>query len=585
VRGGGSAPTTEKPREQPTALVEERSVRVEATRLDAVAADVDQIVVGVSGRERRGRDLDRMEQELRDATQLLRTGLAEARIRDDARPRALSDALDRLRALEAEFGSHARETRRESEREGLVAHGLRDLLQDLRMVPAQSALASLRPTVRDAAAKLGKKVRLVLTGGDVRLDRRVLDELKAPLLHLVRNGLDHGVELPEARAAAGKPEEATLEVRVEPRGDRVVFTVRDDGGGLSPDRLRAVAVQRGLMTAVEAGRLTDAEAARIAFQPGISTAPEITALSGRGVGLDVVADAVRRLGGTVEVSFERGRGTTFTLEAPLTISGTVGLLFRAAGGIALLPLDAVESVVIVRMGDVGTIAGQAFVTVEGAQVPYMSMAQVLGASEGPSATDITVALLVSFGGRRVALAVEEILGEHPMVVASLGRRLAAVRRLAGAAVLDDGHVVAVLQPGELVGAPRVQGGTKAQVRARVIVADDSLSTRAAAKTLLEIAGFAVMPAADGQEAFDLARENGCDLVVSDVQMPRMDGLELTRRLKQHPLLSRVPVILVTSLDAPEDRAAGLKAGADGYLVKREIARGGLLSLVRKLLPE
>jgi two-component system chemotaxis sensor kinase CheA len=210
---------------------------------------------------------------------------------------------------------------------------------------------------------------------------------------------------------------------------------------------------------------------------------------------------------------------------------------------------------------------------------------VLGASEGPSATDITVALLVSFGGRRVALAVEEILGEHPMVVASLGRRLAAVRRLAGAAVLDDGHVVAVLQPGELVGAPRVQGGTKAQVRARVIVADDSLSTRAAAKTLLEIAGFAVMPAADGQEAFDLARENGCDLVVSDVQMPRMDGLELTRRLKQHPLLSRVPVILVTSLDAPEDRAAGLKAGADGYLVKREIARGGLLSLVRKLLPE
>jgi len=586
LRGGACVATAEPlRRERPAAPVEERSVRVESTRLEAVAADVDQMVVGVSGRERRGRDLDRMEQELRDASQLLRTGLAEARIRDEDRPRALSDALDRLRTLEAEFGSHARETRRESEREGLIAHGLRDLLQDLRMVPAQTALASLRPAVRDAASKVGRKVRLVLTGGDVRLDRRVLDELKAPLLHLVRNGVDHGIELPEVRSAAGKPEEATLEVRVEPRGDRVVFLVRDDGAGLSPDRLRAVAVQRGLMTAAEAGRLTDAEAARIAFQPGISTSPEITALSGRGVGLDVVAEAVRRLGGTVEVSFERGRGTTFTLEVPLTMSGTAGLLFRAAGGTALLPLDAVERVVIVRSGDVGTIGGHAFVTVEEVQVPYTSMAQVLGAGAGPSATDTTVALLISSGGRRRALAVDEILGEHPMVVASLGRRLATVRRLAGAAVLDDGRVVSVLQPAELVGSPSVQGGAKARARPRVIVADDSLSTRAAAKTLLEIAGFAVMPAADGQEAFELARESGCDLVVSDVQMPRMDGLELTRRLKQHPSLSRVPVILVTSLDAPEDRAAGLKAGADGYLVKREIARGALLSLVRKLLPE
>jgi two-component system chemotaxis sensor kinase CheA len=475
--------------------------------------------------------------------------------------------------------------RRESEREGLIAHGLRDLLKDLRMVPAQIALASLRPAVREGAAKLGKKVRLLITGGDVRLDRRVLDELKGPLLHLVRNGLDHGIEGPEVRAASGKVEEATLEVRVEPRGDRVLFTVRDDGAGMSPERLRAVAVQRGLMTAVEAGRLTDAEAARIAFRPGISTAPEITALSGRGVGLDVVADAVRRLGGTVDVAFERGRGTTFSLEAPLAMSGTAGLLFKAGGGTALLPLESVQSVVIVRPGEVGTIAGRAVITVEGAQVPYASMAQALSSGTGPSPTETAVALVIAVGGRRAALAVDEILGEHPMVVASLGKRLGGVRRLAGAAVLDDGRVVSVLQPGELIGAQGAPEEAKAAPRLRVVVADDSLSTRAAAKSILEIAGYTVLPAADGQEAFDLAREKGCDLVVSDVQMPRMDGLELTRRLKGHPALARVPVILVTSLDGPEDRAAGLKAGADGYLVKREVARGALLELVRRLLPE
>jgi two-component system chemotaxis sensor kinase CheA len=438
--------------------------------------------------------------------------------------------------------------------------------------------------VHEAAARLGKKVRLVLTGGEVRLDRRVLDELRGPLLHLVRNGVDHGIEEPAVRAAAGKPEEATLEVRVDPRGDRVVFTVRDDGAGLSPERLRAVAVQRGLMTAAEADRLSDAEAARIAFQPGVSTAAEITALSGRGVGLDVVAEAVRRLGGTVEVSFERGRGTTFALEAPLALTGTAGLLFRAAGGLGLVPLDAVESVLLVRPGEAGRLAGQAVVSVEGAQVPYVSLAQVLGVGEGPAATETTVALLVTSGSKRAAIAVDEILGEHPMVVASLGRRLAAVRMLAGAAVLDDGRVVSVLRPAELVAARTVTEGPRQAARARIVVADDSLSTRTAAKSLLEIAGFAVLPAVDGQEALDIVREAGCDLVVSDVQMPKMDGLELTRRIKSDPRLARVPVILVTSLDAPEDRAAGLRAGADGYLVKREVARGGLLDLVRRLLP-
>jgi two-component system chemotaxis sensor kinase CheA len=581
--GGGRAqgPDAEPP---PVAAPVEQSIRVESGRLDSVAADVDLIVVGVSARERRGRELERMEESLRDAVQRIRTGLAEARIRDDARPRGISEGLERLRGVEAEFARHAREARREAEREGLIAHGLRDALQDLRMVPAQTVLSSLRQAARETAARLGKKVRFVVRGGEVRLDRRVLEDLKGPLLHLVRNGIDHGIEAPEARAAAGKPAEATLEVRVDPRGDRVVFTVRDDGAGISPDRLRAVAVQRGLMTAVEAGKLSDAEAARIAFQPGISTASEITSVSGRGVGLDVVAEAVRRLGGTVDVSFERGAGTTFSLEAPLAMTGTAGLLFRAAGGLGLLPLDAVESVLLVRQGEVGTIAGRAVVTVEGVQVPYTSLAQVLGTGAGPTATETTVALLVSSVGRRAAVAVDEVLGEHPMVVAPLGKRMASVRWLAGAAVLDDGRVVSVLSPAELVGAHRVQEGRAAAPRSRIIVADDSLSTRAAAKSILEIAGFAVITAADGQEALELAREGGCDLIVSDVQMPRMDGLELTRRVKADPKLAGVPVILVTSLNAPEDRSAGLKAGADGYLVKRDVARGALLDLVRSLLP-
>jgi len=587
LRGAAASVQADPGREAPDAAPgrgEERSIRVDATRLDAVSADVDQIVVGLSRRERRGRELQRLEQALRDAARLVQRGLAEAGLREDARPRSLADGLERLRAIGVEFGRHARELRRESDSERVSAHALRDALQDLRMIAAQTALSGLRPTVRDIAAKLGKRVALRLAGGEVRLDRRILDELKAPLLHLVRNAIDHGVEAPEARRAAGKPAEATLEVRVEARKDHVVFTIRDDGAGLSPERLRAAAVQRGLVSAADAARLSDADAAQLAFQAGVSTAAEITSLSGRGVGLDVVAEAARRLGGSANVSFERGGGTTFVVEVPLTISGSSGFLFRAAGGLGIVPADAVERVLLVAPQDVGTVAGQATVDVDGAPVPYSSMAQALETTGGVTGTGATVALLVASGGKRVALAVDEVLGEQAMVVSSLGRRMASVRHIAGAAALDDGRVVAVLQPAHLVGASRVTQAAQEAARPRIVVADDSLTTRTAAKAILEIAGFQVLPAADGEEALALARDPGCELVVSDVQMPRLDGLELTRRLKADPRLSRVPVILVTALDAPEDRVAGLKAGADGYLVKRDVQRGKLLELVRQLLP-
>jgi two-component system, chemotaxis family, sensor kinase CheA len=224
------------------------------------------------------------------------------------------------------------------------------------------------------------------------------------------------------------------------------------------------------------------------------------------------------------------------------------------------------------------------VCVERDHVPFVPMAQILGASGAAKATGMAVALLVAAGGKRVAFAVDEVLGEQPIVVSALGRRMAAAPHIAGAAVLDDGRVVAVLQPAHLVGTARVPEQAKGPSRARIIVADDSLGTRAAMKAILELAGFLVLPAADGEEALALARESGCDLVVSDVQMPRLDGLGLTRRLKADPKLARVPVVLITSLDAAEDRAAGLDAGAEGYLVKSDVQRGKLLDLVRQLLP-
>jgi two-component system chemotaxis sensor kinase CheA len=286
----------------------------------------------------------------------------------------------------------------------------------------------------------------------------------------------------------------------------------------------------------------------------------------------------------VDVTFEPGKGTAFVLEVPLTVSGATGLLVRAAGGLSLLPADAVERVLLVAEGDVTAFGGEETVEVDGRPVPFTTMARALGGGAAPAAAGPRVALLLASGGRRVAIAVDEVLGSHTILVSPLGPRLEAARHLAGAAVLDDGRVVGVLQPAQLVGERRRVPISEGPRRARVIVADDSLSTRMTVKHLLELAGFVVLPAADGEEALALAREGGCDLVVTDVQMPRLDGLGLTRRLKGDPGLARIPVILVTSLGRPEDHAAGLEAGADGYVVKGDVQRGRLIELVRRLLP-
>jgi len=356
-------------------------------------------------------------------------------------------------------------------------------------------------------------------------------------------------------------------------------------GSISP---RCAAPRCGAVSEA-AARLSDGDAAQLIFQPGLSTAAAVTEISGRGVGLDVVRDTANRLQGTVEVGFEPGKGTRFDLDVPMTLSAAAALLFRVGRELAALPAETVARVLLLSDTDVGTVAGRAMVKVGGAQLPYSPMSAILGVSAAPQEgrPRLRPALVVLAGGQRVVLGVEEVLGQQELVVSGLGSRMTRVPHLAGAAVLDDGRVVGVLAAGELVrrAQPAGVGPRSAGIqRPRVLVADDSLTTRSAMKAVLEIAGYTVTAAADGEEAFALLATANAQLVVSDVQMPRLDGLGLTRRIKADPRLRALPVILVTSLDAPEDRAAGLEAGADGYLVKREVERGKLLDLVRQLLP-
>jgi two-component system chemotaxis sensor kinase CheA len=308
------------------------------------------------------------------------------------------------------------------------------------------------------------------------------------------------------------------------------------------------------------------------------------------VGLDVVQTTATRLQGAVDLSYEKGNGTRFTIDLPLILAGALGLLVRTGTAVVAIPSDAVERVLRLAPGDVGTVAGHVVARVEDEQLPFHPLSTSIGMPRLPLAIESgkpQTAMVLALGGVRAVFAMDAVVGQQEIVVRSLGRHLQTVSHLAGAAVLDDGSVVPVLNAPELLrvaAAPVVLRAATEVRRSHILVCDDALTTRFAIKSLLEIAGYSVVTAGDGEEALGILERTPCQLVVSDWQMPRLDGIGLTRRIRAHPKLSHLPVILCTSLDSPQERAAGLEAGADGYLVKREVERGKLLDLVRQLLP-
>ena len=567
----------------------DRSIRVLASALDSLARQLELLALAEGRHARRARELLAGEAALREATG--RVEEAATALRSSGIPvgkEALDEGVARLRAVAVDVARLAREGRRESEGQRLAAAVLREDLRALRMVPAAMLLEPVRRVAREVAGRLSRDVEVVLAGNDVRLDRRVVDLLRDPLVHLVRNSVDHGIESPSDRIVAGKPTAGRITVKVEPRGGRVGLVVEDDGRGLDPRAIRAAAVKKGLVSAEAAAQLADGDVVKLIFKAGVSTALTVTEVSGRGVGLDVVQEVIDQLQGSIDVRWETGRFTRFDLEVPLTLAATAALLFRVGRDVAALPAETVERVLLHGEKELGTVAGRVMLEVGGEQLAYAHLGRLLGATTAAApagAKARRVALILRHGGQRAALGVEELLGQQEVVVSPLGARVASVAHIAGAAMLDDGRVVGVLAAPELLRRAQPATATRAAAgKVKVLVADDALTTRSAMKALLEIAGYAVVAASDGEEALALLREGGVQMVVSDVQMPRLDGLGLCRAVKGDPFLRQIPVVLVTSMDAPEDRAAGLEAGADGYVVKREVERGRLLELVRQLLP-
>ena len=460
-------------------------------------------------------------------------------------------------------------------------------LRELRMVPFSRLCEGLDRIVRDLARDSGKEADLFVEGGHVELDRAVLDALRSPLVQIIRNAIDHGIERPEERRSSGKPSRARITVSAALRGSRVEVQVADDGRGLDLEAIRKRAEEQGIPLPSDESLI-----ARMIFLPAFSTSRTPTSISGRGVGLDIVRSRIEALNGEVRVMFSAGSGTTFVLAVPLTLTTIRALLVRSAGEMYAIDAACVARLQRVASGDVHVAEGRTLITIDGVPIPIVHLNEALGWPAGdPEPASMLLVVVLEVAQQRVAVVVDALIAEQELVVKNLGQRLIRVRNISGATFLPDGRIALILNASDLIASvlegaahiPLLAPSRAEELRRRVLVVDDSITTRTLEKSILEAAGFDVVSAADGEEAWRLLQERSVDLVVTDIEMPRMDGLDLTRAIRASRRLRTLPVILVSALDRQEDRERGIEAGADAYLVKKTFDQRSLLETIARLL--
>jgi len=472
-----------------------------------------------------------------------------------------------------------------------VLNDLHQRSMELRMLPASYIFSLFPRAVRDMAREFSKKIELKIEGEDTLIDKRVLEEIYDPLIHILRNAVDHGIEMPEERAALGKPETGTIVISARQEGDRIIIEVSDDGRGIDPELIKRIALKKGLISEAEAKTISDREAIYLIFKPGFSSKATTTETSGRGIGMDVVKLHIEeKLKGHVEIETEKGKGTTFILTLPLTLAVVRCLLIKTAGMLFAVPTSNVQETLIFEDNDIVISGGERQLKLRDEFLPFVKLADVLGMQgiyEGK------LALIVNMAGKTIAYEVEEILDEIPVVIKPIDDAINKSRLFAGATILGSGDIVLILNLAELVRSTNatsfIEGKGVRTVsktsgrKPRILVVEDSLTTRELEISLLRAAGYEVEGARDGYEAFNLLRQKKYDLVLTDIQMPRMNGYELIKKVKRDEKLRNIPMVVVSSKSSKKDIEVGLSAGADAYITKSDFEKDNLLSLISRLV--
>jgi chemotaxis protein histidine kinase CheA/ActR/RegA family two-component response regulator len=592
------------PAAAPTRAPSRQTIRVDFDKLDKLMNLVGELVLGRDGLRGAIGSLSALSTEMSSDRQLTRHLRGFRQAASGGAPggrQALGELGDELGRVERVLTDISQELDHSSSRLDSVSGELRDSVMKLRMVPVGGVFRKHHRTVRDLANSMGKRARLELSGEETELDKLLVEALDEPLMHLVRNAIDHGIELPAARIAAGKPPEGTIHLRAMHRGNQVVIELSDDGKGIDTAVVTKRAIERDLCSPEELAAMDDRDVLDLIFQAGFSTAEVVSEVSGRGVGMDVVKQAIiNRLKGTIDIESTMGEGSIFTLRLPLTLAIIQVLLARSGGEMFAIPLDSVVRTTTCRPEDVKRIEDRETLPVEGKQVPLVRLDHVLGLHIGPEVLfDELKVVLVDIGNDRFGLVCDNLVGKKEIVIKPLGDLLENVPCAAGATLIGDRCALILDVPAIVRRA--IRGGSGATARPivgsgeagqkpaavpddapHVLLVEDSDIVREALRRLLVQGGYRCTTARDGVEGLAAAKAHVYDLVSTDVMMPRMDGYELTRALRETDEYKNVPIVMVTSRGERIDRVRGFDAGVDEYITKPH-DRTLLLRAIGKLL--
>ncbi len=463
---------------------------------------------------------------------------------------------------------------------------------EMRMLPLSTIFDAFPRAVRDLSREIGKEVELVIEGEETRLDKKIIEKIDGPMVHLIRNCIDHGIEGPEERREAGKPERGLLRIAASPEGGRIVIEVEDDGRGIDLKAVRNKALQRGLIDENALEAASDREIANLIFLPGFSTAPIVTDLSGRGVGLDVVKSSIEELKGTVLLDYEAGRGTRFVLQLPLTLTTLRVMLVTSDALTFAIPVGSIVETVKVPRTEIIQVVDRDAIRLRNQIIPVAHLGRLLGVSDSDQTSGQDLFIMITHaGGENVGFVVDAIVDERDILIKPLPEHMRKIANISGVSVFGDNRIAIILHVPDMIASMRGLSGLrkeaqgKAEVREErlILVVDDSFNTREIEKSILEAHGYNVDLARDGVEALEKAKKGKYDLIVADIEMPRMDGFTLIEHLRGEAAYQDTPIVIVTSREKEEDKRRGIEVGANAYIVKGSFDQTNLVDTVDSLI--
>ncbi len=464
--------------------------------------------------------------------------------------------------------------------------------------PFSSILNIVPKIVRDISNESSKKISVSIKDDHYEIDRRILEEIKDPIIHLIRNCVDHGIETVAVREAKGKPGMGTLNISVRKEADRnISLLIQDDGNGIDTQKILKSAIKNGIIDENRANKLSEKEIFSLIFKSGVSSSEMITEISGRGLGMAIVEEKVSNLGGTIDIVSKKGKGTTFTITLPQTIAIFRGIIVIIEGKTYMVPSIFLEMAVLIKPQEIKNIGGRNFITIKGNTIGYICMREALGVEKRKSEANIERyinVLILSVNNNRLAFSVDEVLEEQEGIVKDLGPLLKNIKKISGVTILANGVIVPVINIKELIGEISLnshyeddyaEGGDTLtdKDKKKILIVEDSITVRTMLKTIIENGGYIVKTAFDGQDGYETLLNEHFDLLVTDIEMPRMNGFELTENIRNNTAFTDLPIILVTTLDKAEDKKRGLESGANAYIVKGSFEKSNLIETIRRLI--